>query len=102
MSENAVVEGDPLGVGAQPQRKALAGLDPPPTLGGREIAAGPGVGALGQRAVGCRGGLADLGASAEARVQPTGRVQPAEGVVVEPGAPGLAHGRLVPVDPECA
>ena len=101
-TEQLILELDPLPVCAQAQGEPLSGLDAPPTLRGRDLAARAGIGALGQFPVWRRGGLADLGASAEARVQPSRRVQLAERVVVEPGALGLPHGLLVPIEPERA
>ena len=101
-TQQLILELDPLPIRAQAQREPLSGFDAPPPLRGRELAAGARIGALGQLAVGRRGGLADLSAGAEARVQPAGCVQLAERVVVEPVALRLAHGLLVPVEPERA
>ena len=94
--------GERHGLGARVQaqrRRPVRGALLLGPLGGGQLAAGAGVGALGQRPVRRLRGLPDLGPRAPARVHPALRLQPRQRVGVQLVALGLAHRLLVPVDP---
>src|SRR5204863_6026921 len=69
---------------------------------GRQLAARPGVGALGQRAVRSGRRVADLGARAPASVQEPGTLEPPERVRVQLLPFGLAHRFAIPVEADRA
>ncbi len=101
VTQQPVGEVDPLAAGAQAQRRRAPGGLALGALRRGQLAAGARVRALGQRAVGGGRGLADLGASAEARVEPAVAVEPVERVGVQPKPLRLANDGAVPVDPDC-
>jgi hypothetical protein len=96
-AEEPVLEAHELTRGAQAQRRRAPGRLALGALGGRQLAAGAGVGALGQWSVRRRRRLADLPPRAEARVQQTLGVEPGDrvGVLLEPL--GLAGDGWIPV-----
>jgi hypothetical protein len=94
-AQHAIGERDPRGARIQPQRRRAPAALALGDLRDGQVPAGARIGALGQRAVGSRGGLADLRAGAPAAVQRALALQPGDRLVVELAALGLAHDGLV-------